>query len=157
MFNQLNYSTFDENKLSLGNCIDKFYVKQYPILYDGEPLTIISPVSEFPYGVSKDKFNQPQTTLKTTNLPFMKLIRKVERAINLLIRSKDITFLHNNKIYIHIDNKTQIKVNSLNNVQASSSSSSSSGIAEFTIPHVSRSKDRSCSSCKVVCKKLELL
>ena len=140
MFNPSNYNEFDPNLLSISKIPDDlYYVKKYKIFYDAKELRITTPPSEL--NLFTDRFNQKQVRINNNDVVFNKFIRKVERAINQICRTrfcKDIKIIHKNDIYAHLivepnNEKTQFKK------------------LEITVPSINISKQGNLS-CKVFTK-----
>ena len=104
LFTPENYNEFDPEKISINSSFnDKYYVKQYEILYNNTPLEIETPVCDMPKGLYKNQFNRPTLCVQTTNLPFMKFIKKVENAINKIVFERfktTVKMLFNNNMYL---------------------------------------------------------
>ena len=93
LFTPENYNEFDASKLHISSSfVDKYYVKQYNILYDNSKLEIETPEVKFPKGVYYNKFKQRQTCIYSTDIHFMKFIKKLERAINNFCKKKNTSF-----------------------------------------------------------------
>jgi len=115
LFTPENYNEFDASKLHISNSfVDKYYVKQYNILYDNSKLEIETPKVKFSKGVYHNKFNQRQTCIYSTDIHFMKFIKKLERAINNFCKKKNTSFqvfpddvklhlMYGNNIYINFE------------------------------------------------------